>query len=280
MLKRLLVSLEITRPHNMLVAAFGAVAGYVIAGGRELADVLELCLLTAAVTGAGNVINDTFDVDIDRINKPRRPLPSRRVTRRAAVHLYLGLTVAATVAAVVLAPRVLLALVVVWQVLLLAYAWVLKRVLIAGNVLVAAVSASAFLAGGALAGNWRAAGIPMAIAFLFVLCREVVKGAEDVAGDAVQGVKTIAVFAGVDRAARVAAAMMLVLAGLLPLPALAGIYDVRYFWLMELLVAPTLVIGAIWIVRAANRRTFGAVSWMLKGAMFFGILAIVAGGRA
>ncbi len=38
------------------------------------------------VTGAGNAINDYFDYEIDRINRPRRPIPSGRVNRKTALY--------------------------------------------------------------------------------------------------------------------------------------------------------------------------------------------------
>ena len=70
---------------------------------------------------------------------------------------------------------------------------------------------------------------------------------------------------------------MLVLAALLPLPALAGAYNARYFLVMETLVVPVLVGGAVAVARRPERRTFGRVSRALKLAMFAGIVAIALG---
>ena len=61
MLKRLLVSIEISRPHNMLAAAFAVSVGYFVSGGRNAGEVLPAAVFAAFVTGAGNVINDYFD---------------------------------------------------------------------------------------------------------------------------------------------------------------------------------------------------------------------------
>ena len=84
MLARLLVYLEILRPHNMVVAAFAVATGYHAAGGRGVDGVLWIAALCALATGAGNVANDVFDADIDRVNKPKRPLVTGAISLRQA----------------------------------------------------------------------------------------------------------------------------------------------------------------------------------------------------
>src|SRR5204862_30227 len=85
-----------------------------------------------------------FDLEVDRINKPRRPLPSGRLSVRAAIAWYLVLSVVATTAATVLVPPHVGALVIAWQVALAFYARWCKRWLVVGNLVVAAISSSAF----------------------------------------------------------------------------------------------------------------------------------------
>ena len=274
MFRRLLVPIEITRPHNMLVAALSVAAGYYIAGGREMMAIAMPVVLTAFITGAGNVINDYFDVSIDRINKPRRPLPSERLSKRAALYLYIAMSALLLASCALVRPLLLGALMIVWQIALFAYAARLKRVLIAGNVLVAAVSGSAFVAGAIAGGDPSVSGIPALLAFAFVLSREVVKGCEDFDGDSAGHVHTAAVVLGVPNAGRLAAAMMVGFALLIPLPAVAAGYGAPYLWIMLALVVPPLLAGAWMVARYPERRTFTRVSWMLKFGMFFGILAI------
>jgi geranylgeranylglycerol-phosphate geranylgeranyltransferase len=171
-------------------------------------------------------------------------------------------------------PADVASLVVSWHVALFAYAARLKRVFLVGNLLVAVITSSAFVAGGLLAGRPRDAMVPFAIGFLFVLSRELVKGAEDVEGDRAVGVGTLAVVAGVDRAAVAAAVLMLVLAVLIPVPSIVDYYGIAYFVTMQLLVVPGLVMGAHLVTSRRERRTFNRVSWLLKAAMFFGILGV------
>lgn len=261
----------------MLAAALGVVAGYVAAGGRSGREILATAVLTAFATGAGNIINDYFDLPIDAVNKPSRPLPSGRMRPGGALVLYGVIAALVTVASLLWLPRTVALVVIVWQVALFAYARVLKRSWVAGNASVALISASVFLAGALVAGRPRAAVIPMAIAFAFVVCRELVKGGEDLAGDRAAGVRTLAVQVGRERAASVAASAMLVVAALIPTPAVARLYAPVYLFVMEAFVVPALVFGALAIDRRPERVVFARVSRVLKLAMFAGIVAIALG---
>jgi geranylgeranylglycerol-phosphate geranylgeranyltransferase len=269
--------LAILRPHNMLASALAVLAGNVIAHGSANNLLVVTAVLAALVTGTGNILNDCFDIEVDRVNKPGRPLPSGRITPRAAVAWYMIISVAVTTAAAMLVPRDVGALIIAWQVALAFYARWAKRWLIVGNVVVAAISSSAFLAGALVANNAAAALIPGLIAFVFVVCREIVKGAEDVEGDRKGNVSTLAVLMGVPRAGTVAAVLMLLLAALMPVPALIDRYDAGYLLVMELLVAPVLLISALRVSDSRLRRDFTLTSRMLKLGMFLGIAAIALG---
>ncbi|HET6349081.1 MAG TPA: geranylgeranylglycerol-phosphate geranylgeranyltransferase [Candidatus Krumholzibacteria bacterium] len=273
---RLTAFIFILRPHNMLASALAVLAGnYIAHGGRD--GLAAVAVLTALVTGAGNILNDYFDLDVDRINKPGRPLPAGRISPRGALVMYALLSVAVTAGAVFFAPWHAAWLIIGWQIALAVYARWCKRWLVAGNVLVAAISSSAFLAGALVAGNATAAWVPGAIAFAFVLCREIVKGAEDVEGDSAGGVHTLASVFGQARAGTTAAVCMLVLAALLPVPALALGYHAGYLIAMELLVAPVLLGGAVRVTGSTHRRDYTLTSRALKLGMFLGIAAIALG---
>lgn len=261
----------------MLAAALGVAAGFHVAGGGALQPLVPAALLAALATGAGNVINDYFDFAIDRVNKPRRPLPSGRLSPRAALAWYAALAVITTAVALVGVSGAVLVVVLAWEVLLFLYAAFLKRTWVAGNVTVAVVAASAFLAGGLAAGRPETSAVPMAVAFAFVMCRELIKGGEDLEGDSAAGVRTLAAIAGRERTACISACAMLAVAALIPLPSVAGLFGGRYLAVMVCLVTPVLMTGALAVVRRPERPVFGRVSRGLKLAMFAGIVAIALG---
>ncbi|MCX6646843.1 MAG: UbiA family prenyltransferase [bacterium] len=77
--------LDLARPFTLLAPFFGTLAGALIACGDMGSYELILKGVLAGITGsllnaASNAINQYYDLKIDAINKPDRPLPSGRMT--------------------------------------------------------------------------------------------------------------------------------------------------------------------------------------------------------
>ena len=92
----MLAWLRIIRIPNLATAAADALAGYlVIAGLRELAWPPAACGLAVAAIialyAAGIVFNDVCDAELDRRERPERPLPSGMIDLRAAAIAAAGL---------------------------------------------------------------------------------------------------------------------------------------------------------------------------------------------
>ena len=87
------VLLEFSRPFTLVAPALGFASGSVTAIGAApqepfagdviLYPVLGV-LMAAVLNGASNALNQIYDLEIDRVNKPKRPLPSNRVSLPAA----------------------------------------------------------------------------------------------------------------------------------------------------------------------------------------------------
>ena len=98
------VWLELSRPFTLVAPALGFASGAVTAAGAAPREPFDWQLLVYPVVGltmaamlnaASNALNQIYDLEIDRINKPRRPLPSNRVSLRDAwFFTIIGYTVA------------------------------------------------------------------------------------------------------------------------------------------------------------------------------------------
>lgn len=88
-MKTLRAYLELVRLPNAFTAAADAVAGYWLARGFLVGDLRLVWLIVASIClyCGGIVLNDLRDVEIDRRERPGRPLPSGRVTRGSARNL-------------------------------------------------------------------------------------------------------------------------------------------------------------------------------------------------
>lgn len=272
-------ALQLLRPFNFVMFWIGvALGGLLTAGlGAFQGGNLRLLLIAAAsaslIGGGANAINDVFDLDIDRVNRPQRPLPSGRSTVSTARMLW----AAASIVGVALSFLLTTAHVVIAAVsvaLCYLYSARLKRVPVAGNLLVAFVTPLALIVyGGWAVGPPGPAFVGAAFAFLTTFAREVVKDIEDVAGDAGAGARTIPLRWGVPAAVRSTAAVLACTVALTPLPFLVLEYSGMF--LLVVLVADVLMLSALWmILRDDPVAHAGKASSMLKTAMLVGIAAL------
>jgi geranylgeranylglycerol-phosphate geranylgeranyltransferase len=266
-----LALLAILRPHNMVGTAAGVLCGYYLAGGRNPSETLVAVVVTAFVTGFGNVINDYYDLDIDRVNKPRRPLPSGLLSPRAVLAAYWASTAVLSLVALALLPPDWFALVVTWQALLFLYARYAKRTMLLGNVLIALIVSSAFIGGALFTGDLRAVAFPVSLSFLLVMGRELVKGGEDVQGDRAGGANTLAVRLGSERVACIGALILLACAVYAPLPGLREHYGRWYLGGMLVLFVPGLLFAAATLLRSPGRPALRRTSRILKLQMLVGV---------
>lgn len=99
--------LRLMRPANILTAITDILAGIAIAGflASGLHDVQAvgqvICLAIAAIGlyGGGVVFNDVFDAELDRLERPERPIPSGVISRGQAIVLGIYLLILGILAA-------------------------------------------------------------------------------------------------------------------------------------------------------------------------------------
>ena len=146
--------------------------------------------------GGTMVLNDIYDVEIDRVNSPDRPLPSGKLKVRDAYALAVGLSFLGMLSAAFLG-------IVPFLVALLALGLMVyyntrgKKTGLVGNAVVSFNIALPFVFGGLAVNNLRPLLFVFSIlAFLANMAREVAKGISDVKGDSTEGVKTLAVLKG------------------------------------------------------------------------------------
>lgn len=274
--------LRLLRPLNVVFFVIGVMLGGVLSAGSEAVQEANLVRLlvaagsAACIGGAANSLNDIFDLEIDRVNRPDRPLPAGLVAPRTAwivwivgsvlgVGLSLGLSgvhVGLAVGAVVL---------------LYAYNAFLKHVPGVGNLVVALVVALVVVYGGMAVGPVGPALVGAAFAFLIILAREIVKDVQDMAGDAEGGGRTLPLVAGPRTACRSAAGLVALTMVFTPAPFLWGSYEGLY--LLAVLFADMLLMHVVGVLVAPPTAARAArASRLLKGAMGLGMVALIVAG--
>ncbi|WP_297475440.1 geranylgeranylglycerol-phosphate geranylgeranyltransferase [Thermococcus sp.] len=264
---------EITRPHNCVLAGVVGVLGSVVAVGH-LPDAFRTLLVFLVVTlgcAGGNTINDYFDYEIDRINRPERPLPRGAMSRRTALYYALFLfAVGLFLAALINVYALILA--VVAYVTMFLYAWKLKPMPFLGNLAVAGLTGATPLYGAVAVGRIGLAGTLAVCAFLVNVAREVVKDIEDFDGDMAKGAKTLPIIWGKRKAAYVGAifAVLTVAASFLPVKAGVGL---GYYAMFP--VDLIILYAAYLILRSQDRETAHRSQKLLKISIFLAVMAFL-----
>ena len=279
-MKTLLAYLELTRPLNGVIAFISAWLGGMFASQGRVENIIDIRLLLVSISAlallsAGNAINDYCDYNIDRINRPKRPLPSGRIRRRdtlifaialGAIGIWLG----------ALINRNATGIAILVGVALVSYAFWLKRTPFVGNLVVSGLTGLTFIAGGVAIDSVKGTLIPATFAFLFTTAREIVKDLEDTEGDLKHNLKTLAILRP-QLAVKTAIGFMALVILFSPIPYLFGWYSWHYLIVAGLGVDLVLIGLAIRLWQDASKENCAAIQRWMKWDIFVGLGAIYIG---
>jgi geranylgeranylglycerol-phosphate geranylgeranyltransferase len=267
----------LARPNNLAIAFPAIFLGGFVSGGVPRWTPLLLASLSGVMIGAGaNAINDYYDLEIDRINKPNRPLPAGLLTRGEA-RVFAGLSFAAGIltAAFVNLPCFLVSLAA--AVLLVLYSRSLKKTVLLGNLTVAFMLGLALVFGGLAVGGIRIPVVVGIFSFLYNLAREILKDVDDMEGDRSQGAVTFPIRYGIRASLVLTTAVLLLLAAATAVPYLLGWFSKTYLWIVAVGVDGVIV----WITASMWRRPepehLGRLAVWMKADMLAGLLAVFLG---
>ena len=257
-----------------------------------------LSLSSVLIAAAGYIINDYFDLNIDRINKPGRIVVEKVIKRRWAIiwhwvlsfcGVVLGFYVGWKAGVFWLGFANLGCVVALWF-----YSTTFKKKLLAGNVIISLLTAWVVMVIGFVthyrmitdisyygAENasrlLRFTFLYAGFAFIICLVREVVKDIEDMAGDAKYGCRTMPIVWGVHVSKVFAGTWLTVLTAAL---LIVFAYVLQFKWWLTAAYCLIFVIVPLLIIlrklfRAGTTRDFNELSTLIKVVMFTGILSMV-----
>ncbi len=270
--------LRLMRLENGLIAFAAVMVGALISDGDLTKSVIIFMagLSALLIAAGGNVHNDVCDVDIDRLNRPKRPIPAEIVPISKASLFAIGLfSGGLTLAFFIPPPGLWVAGTVI--ILLIFYNLKWKRLPLIGNFVVAFNSALCFVYGGIAVDNLMPTLIPAAFAFLFHFAREMIKDLEDMPGDAAAGATTFPIRFGKLAAIRVIISILLISMIVILLPYFFHIYSLIYLIIILIAIETTLAGSIFLLLRKPSVSNFSHISRILKIDMIIGILAIYFG---
>lgn len=245
---------KLIRPINLLIIGLTMVAVryfFFSIGGKVIVDsTIEkfnfslLVLSTILVAGAGNVINDYFDVKADKINKPNKLFITKYVSKRKAIMYHWFLNILSLIIASYLSLYYhtllyfiihFLAINILW-----GYSAYFKRKLLIGNILIASLTSLVIWQCGyffysiyefnqtiydiqdstefykrllswkqTFLFDWNFIIFLCLFAFILNLAREIIKDLEDIPGDKKLNAQTLAIYLGIKKTSAVVSFILL-----------------------------------------------------------------------
>ena len=278
--------LEIIRPGNAVMAAIAVILMMFVGHYYEL-PIIICALIVFVCTGAGNTINDVFDVKIDEINKPNRPIPSGRISLENArnyAYLLFGIGIVLSIIDSYLVNSIWPSVIVIpAAVIMYFYARNFKAMPLIGNITVATLTGFCFVIAGVVI---ACATSSLKILFISIylglfavfmtLAREIVKDMEDIEGDKKEGARTFPILYGKKIPSIISIILIVVTTLMCPILYFFKIFNI---WYMVIMILPIIIFlySAYSLKLDPPEETCAKVSKNLKIAMLISFVAFVVG---
>lgn len=245
------------------------------------------------VAAGGNVINDIYDVNIDKINKPSKVYVGSRISEKKAFNYYMVLTIMGVGIGFYVSNSVdkpaLNVLFIGTAALLYAYASSLKSLVLVGNVIISALVALSLLLllifdiYPSLNETDRIEQLQLSgviwyyavAAFYINLIREIVKDIQDVNGDKNGGRNSIPIMLGIDRSTKLVFVLGLFAFFMVVLFSYYELYQHSFLLFYFLcLLGGTLLLFCIKSWNAEKPKHYTTLSLLLKIVLLIGIGSI------
>ena len=256
-----------------------------------------LCLSCVLIAAAGYIINDYFDLNIDRVNKPEKLVVEKIIKRRWAIvwhwvlsglGVLIGFYVSWKIRNVFVGASHIVSVTMLWF-----YSTTFKRKLIIGNIIISLLTAWVILVlylcefrvhtfvhpvyHQVLSRIYKFAVLYAGFAFIISLVREVIKDIEDMQGDAAYNCRTMPIVWGVNVSKVFAATWLIVL--IISVMVLQ-FYVLQYkWWWVDVYSIVLVILPLILILRDLYRANitsdYQRLSRLIKGVMLSGILSML-----
>ena len=294
--------LKMTRPKNIVIAIITLVVGYMLLGFPNSLFLPDDCHSDfdwigwstvmveafgfAFAIGFANIQNDILDLESDKLNRPERPLVTRKVSVKAARIAWI--TMAILVLACGLADSLAsLGFFILLTGLLMAYNKWLKHIPLLKNMTVAFLCTTPLFFAGMYTilferncdpDEYIWAIIPaIPFAFLLTTAREIYKDLEDETGDLKAGIMTFPLIAGSATARRLAGAIILFTWISLPLPVfyMDKVFGHNYPPLFLIITGIALTPIFAYVLVQAHKAKYRKAQSAVKIGMFLGLIALI-----
>jgi len=264
--------IKLLRPELPFAAGISVIIGEIITLGN-LPSISELFLgfmWGFFLSGSAMILNDFFDIEVDKVNAPDRPLPSGLISSSAAIVFTIIISLLGLVVSFFINKMAVLLYIIFWIIGFL-YNWEFKEKGLLGNLFVSSSVAITIILGSIVVGNpWNIATVIFSMMlFVFNLGEEIAADAMDIEGDKKRNIKSIAILIGRKKALNISLLLFIMFIGLSFLPVILGIFGISYlviisvtnililFWGIKLIKSQIIKEGRVYIRRLYLSGLFG-----------------------
>jgi len=278
---------------TMILTKYALISSFLKESNLSYLDFLILSLSILLISAGGYIINDIYDIEADKINKPHKVYISNTISKKRAIIFYLAFTILGLILGLWLSflknIEILSLYFIATAVLLLLYSKYLKKLPLLGNLLISLLVPFIIilvyefdkkLVAKSELFNDIFLSITvfyyMFFAFLTTLIRELIKDIEDVDGDFKLKMKTLPILIGKVRTRNISIFLSLLLLFFLFL-LIKDSFDSNELYLMPfasiLSIVSAYFIFKLW--SAKTKTQFSFLSSLMKMIMLIGILSMV-----
>ena len=272
----LIALLSLIRPINSFMIGLAVIVGIAIGSPDMLFSRLSIYgfITGFSISSYSMIINDIYDIEIDKVNQPERPLAKQIISINSALLLSLILLLIGLTSSMIISYSHLI-ITVIFSFLSWFYNIWGKKQGIIGNSIVASSMSIPFIFGGVITGNisllvWSIS----LIAFLSGMGREIIKTIADVEGDKIKGVKSVSIQFGSRNAMLIACGFIIISILISFIPVYLNLIQIYYIPL--LILTDLILLYSIFVLSKNYSKSESLkVKKYILYAMLFGLITFL-----
>ena len=273
----LIALLSLIRPINSFMIGLAVVVGIAIGSPDMLFSRLTIYgfITGFSISSYSMIINDIYDIEIDKVNQPERPLAKQIISINSALSLSLILLLIGLTSSLIISYSNII-ITAIFSFLSWFYNIWGKKQGIIGNSIVASSMSIPFIFGGVITGNisllvWSIS----LIAFLSGMGREIIKTIADVEGDKIKGIKSVSIQFGPRNAMLVACGFIIISILISFIPVYLNLIQIYYIPLL-ILTDLILIYSVFLLSKNYSKSESLKVKKYILYAMLFGLITFLA----
>lgn len=272
----ILKSLSIIRPFNIILSIISVLTAAYLIDSLIFPLLIYTIIVVISFVAASNILNDIFDISIDQVNRPERPLVVKALSLKMALFFSIILYIIGIYFCLFINPLGMYIAIYLVLPITILYTPILKKIPFIGNIFIGIVLGAVFIfTEAALLGTVDNLLIPFTLILILTTIRELCKDGEDLLGDKLENVNTFPNKYGLLNTILLLRILSVILFIISLLPFIYNIYSFYYLLTLVSLVLLPLFYGIfVFLNYQSNPKDFSKLSKLLKLITCFGIFVL------